>query len=132
MNLSPLLSAPPAVFWHAVAALMALGLGVLQMVGRKGTTAHRVLGWSWVGLMLAAAGSSFWIHGIDQFMGFSFIHVLSVWTLLNVPLAVWFARTGRVPAHARAMTWLFWAALVGAGIFTLMPGRRMGQVVFGW
>ncbi|WP_075216750.1 DUF2306 domain-containing protein [Mongoliimonas terrestris] len=132
MTLSPLLSAPPVVFWHAVTALAALALGILQMAGPKGTIAHRAIGWGWVGLMLVAAVSSFWIHGIDQFMGFSLIHGLAAWTLLNVPVAVWFARRGRIGAHAQAMTWLFWAALVGAGVFTLLPGRIMGQVVFGW
>lgn len=132
MTLAPLLSAPAVVFWHAVAALGALGLGIAQMAGPKGTTAHRVIGWCWACLMLVVGASSFWIHDIDQLMGFSVIHGLAAWTLVAVPLAVWSARTGRVAAHARAMTWLFWAALVGAGVFTLMPGRIMGQVVFGW
>lgn len=42
----------------AIAALL-LGAGVLML--RKGTRFHKILGRSWVALMLAVALSSFWI-----------------------------------------------------------------------
>ena len=48
-----------------------------------------------------------------------------------LPLAVVYARRGRIAAHRSSMTWLFVAALLVAGAFTLLPHRIMGRVVFG-
>ena len=132
MSLAPLLAAPPAVVWHAVAALSALAIGIVQMVGPKGTTAHRLLGWLWVAMMAAAALSSFLINEMRWFGPFGPIHLLAILTLVNLPIAVIAARRGRISVHSKTMRSLFVFALVGAGLFTLMPGRLMGEVVFGW
>lgn len=132
MSLAPLIAAPPAVFWHAVAALAAFAIGLLQIFGPKGTTAHRLLGWTWVALMMGAALSSFLINEMRWIGPFGPIHLLSILVLVNVPLAVIAARRGRTSAHASAMRNLFVFALLVAGAFTLLPGRLMGEVVFGW
>lgn len=58
MSLAPLLAAPAVVQVHAFAALAALGLGLVQLAGVKGGTAHRWLGWGWVALMATVAISS--------------------------------------------------------------------------
>jgi uncharacterized membrane protein len=71
------------------------------------------------------------IHQIRLFGPFSPIHLLAVVTLLSVPSAVLAARKGNVGHHRRAMLALFWFALVGAGAFTLLPGRIMHRVVTG-
>ena len=128
MTLAPLLAAPLAIQLHAAAALSALALGTWQLLGPKGTGAHRVLGWAWVGLMAVVALSSFAIAGKGRF---SWIHILSGVTLVMLPLAVRHARRGRIPAHRIAMLSLFLGALVITGAFTLLPGRIMGRVVFG-
>ena len=132
MSLAPLFAAPPAVIWHAAAALAAFAVGIVQIVGAKGTTAHRLLGWTWVLAMVCAAGSSFFINEMRWVGPFGPIHLLSVLTLVNLPIAVRAARRGQVAAHAKAMRTLFLFALLLAGAFTLMPGRLMGEVVFGW
>jgi len=129
VNPAPLLAAPATIQLHAFAALAALGLGLVQLVAPKGTLPHRSLGWAWVGLMAAVALSSFWITSRGAY---SWIHLISGWTLLVLPLAVLAARRKRVGAHRRAMTSLFLGALLIAGAFTLLPGRIMGAVVFGW
>jgi len=64
MNLAPLLDAAPAMPLHALVAMGAFALGVVQFAAPKGTLPHRTLGWIWVGLMAAVAVSSFWIHQI--------------------------------------------------------------------
>jgi uncharacterized membrane protein len=46
-------------------------------------------------------------------------------------LAVLHARRHNVSAHKKAMTTIFFGALVIAGLFTLLPGRIMHAVVFG-
>jgi uncharacterized membrane protein len=131
MNLAPLLDAAPAIPFHALAAMGAFVLGVVQLAAPKGTLPHRTLGWIWVGLMAVVAVSSFWIHQIRMLGPWSPIHLLSIFTLLMLPLAVWKARHHDVRAHRRIMIFTFTGALVIAGLFTLVPGRIMHAVLFG-
>ena len=131
MNLAPLLAAPPVIQIHAFAALGAFALGALQLAAPKGTIPHRAIGWIWAVLMLAVVLSSFFIHTIRLWGPFSPIHLLSIFTLAMLPLAVWRARQHDVRKHRRAMMSLFVGALVIAGIFTFLPGRIMHAVVFG-
>jgi uncharacterized membrane protein len=130
MTLEPLLSASPAIIMHAFAAMAAFGIGLVQIAGPKGTTTHRILGWGWVAIMLTVAISSFWIQGMKQFGNFSWIHGLSILVLIMLPLAVLAARRHRVSAHKKTMISLFLGALVIAGLFTLLPGRIMHDVLF--
>ena len=51
MTLDPFLSAHQPIPLHAIAALVAMVLGGLQLWGPKGTRNHRTLGYIWVGLM---------------------------------------------------------------------------------
>lgn len=131
MSLGPLLSAPPPIPWHAFAALAALVIGGAQLALPKGTTRHRVMGYAWAALMLVIAISSFWIQQIRLIGPFSPIHILSIIVLITVPLAVWHAHMHRVAKHRRVMISLYVFALIGAGVFTLLPGRIMHAVVFG-
>ena len=131
MSLGPLLSAPPPIPWHAFAALAALAMGGAQLALPKGTTRHRVMGYAWAALMLVIATSSFWIQQIRLIGPFSPIHILSIIVLITVPLAVWHAHMHRVAKHRRVMISLYVFALIGAGVFTLLPGRIMHAVVFG-
>ena len=131
MSLAPLLDAAPAIPVHAFAAMIAFVLGVVQLAAPKGTLPHRTLGWIWVGLMLSVAVSSFWIHQIRLAGPWSPIHLLSIFTLVTVPLGVWRAHRHQVADHRRIMTLIFSGALVVAGLFTLLPGRIMHAVLFG-
>jgi uncharacterized membrane protein len=131
MNLVPLLDAAPAIQLHAFAAMTAFGLGVVQLASPKGTLPHRTIGWIWVTLMAVVSLSSFWIHQLRLWGPWSPIHLLSIFTLAMLPLAVWAAHRHAIDRHRRAMTGLFFGALVLAGLFTLMPGRIMHKVVFG-
>jgi len=131
MSLAPLLDAAPAIPVHAFAAMAALALGLVQFAAPKGTLPHRTIGWIWVALMVIVAASSLWIHQIRLFGPWSPIHLLSIFTLVMVPIAVWRARRHRVTDHRRIMTMTFVGALVIAGLFTLLPGRIMHAVVFG-
>ena len=131
MSLGPLLSAPPPIPRHAFTALAALAMGGAQLALPKGTTRHRVMGYAWAALMLVIALSSFWIQQIRLIGPFSPIHILSIIVLITVPLAVWHAHRHRVAKHRRVMISLYVFALIGAGVFTLLPGRIMHAVVFG-
>jgi uncharacterized membrane protein len=131
MTLEPLLSASPTIQLHAFAAMAAFAIGVVQLSRTKGDRPHRMTGYVWVGLMLLIAASSFWIHGINQWRGFSLIHLLSIWVLGFTPVAVMLARRGNIRAHKRSMIGLFAGALIIAGVFTFVPGRVMHTVLFG-
>lgn len=131
MSLTPLLQAPALVQAHAVAAMGAFLLGLVQLAAPKGTLPHRQFGWLWVGLMVVVTLSSFGITGRAGAGNLSWIHILSAGTLMLLPLAVHRARRGAIKAHQGSMLGLFLGALVVTGAFTLMPGRLMHRVVFG-
>jgi uncharacterized membrane protein len=131
MSLAPLLDAAPAIPLHAFAAMTAFVFGVVQLAAPKGTLPHRTLGWIWVGVMMLVAVSSFWIHQIRLIGPWSPIHLLSIFTLVTLPLGVWMAHRHRVADHRRIMILIFSGALVIAGAFTLVPGRIMHAVLFG-
>ena len=131
MSLASLLNAEPAIQLHAFTAIAAFALGAVQLSAPKGTLPHRTAGWIWVALMVVVAVSSFFIHDLRIWDAWSPIHLLSVFTLAMLPLAVMHARRHRVDRHRRAMIAIFVGALVIAGLFTLAPGRIMHAVVFG-
>lgn len=131
MNLAPLLNTPVQIQLHAFAALGAFALGVVQLAAPKGTLPHRTLGYIWVALMLVVAISSFWIHDMRLWGPWSPIHLLSILTLVMLPLGLYYARSHKVRGHMLTMLGLFSGALIIAGGFTLVPGRIMHKVVFG-
>ena len=121
------LSMPAAI--HLAAVLPALLLGAFQLATPKGTSRHRLLGWLWVAAMAVAAVSSFWILGLNKAGGFSVIHLLSLWTLISLALAIWFIRRGNVRAHKGFMIGTF-VGLAAAGLGSLAPGRTLYLFLF--
>jgi uncharacterized membrane protein len=115
---SPILSA------HVIAAVIALLIGAVILLGRKGDRLHRVLGWTWVLAMTITAGASLFILELNH-GSFSLIHALSAYTLISLPLGVFAARRGDIRAHRATMTMMFTGALIVAGLFTFLPGRLM-------
>jgi len=131
VTLAPLLAAPVAIQLHAFAALAAFILGIVRFTGIKGSAAHRAIGWAWVGLMAVVAISAFFIHQIRLWGPWSPIHLLAVFTLVMLPMAVLHARRHAVQKHRMAMRGLFVGALIVSGAFTFLPGRIMHAVAFG-
>jgi uncharacterized membrane protein len=131
MTFAPILDAGLIIQVHVLAAVLALALGIAQFAGIKGTTIHRVMGYSWVALMAIVAVSSFWIFEYGIIGPFSPIHLLSIFVLVMLPLAVRHARRGRIDDHRSAMVYMFIGGLIVAGVFTFLPGRIMHSVVFG-
>lgn len=121
---------PTVIQVHILAALGTVALGLLIFAMRKGRTAHRTAGWIWTLLMLATAGSSLFIVGINR-DAWSFIHLLSGWVLATLPLAVWAARKHRVEVHRRTMIGIFVGGSTVAGAFAFLPGRLMWSLFFG-
>jgi uncharacterized membrane protein len=131
MTLAPLLNAAPAIQLHAVAAMAAFGLGIVQFAAPKGTLPHRTVGWIWVALMTVVGVTAFFIHELRIWGPWSPIHLLAVFTLVTLPLAVWHARRHAVDRHRWAMISIFTGGLLIAGLFTFLPGRIMHTVALG-
>ena len=133
MSLAPLLNAPLVVQLHALAAMAALLLGIVQLVAPKGTLPHRALGWVWVILLLTISVSSFWIHGHSWrlWRTWSPIHLLSILTPILLIVGVVSARRHNIVSHKITMVSIFIGAIVIAGLFTFVPGRIMHHVLFG-
>lgn len=124
-----ILGASPVVQLHLYAALVAIALGGVMMTSRKGARFHRIAGWVWVSLMMLVAGSSLFITGLNGDK-WSFIHLLSGWTLIAAPLGLIAARRHRVANHRRAMMGIFYGGLLIAGALAFIPGRILWNVFF--
>ena len=132
MNLQLLLNAPLAVQLHLWTAVAAFAIGCANLIRTKGTASHKFLGRIWVTLIAVVALSSFWIHDINVWHGFSPIHLISIYVLVMVPLGVWHVRRGNIEGHRNAMIGTFVGGLVIAGLLTLAPGRLIARALFGW
>ena len=112
----------PLIALHVTLAAVALTVGGAVLLRPKVTPSHKMLGRIWVAAMIGVAVSSFWIFEIRRGAGPSWIHLLSVWTLISLALAVWFIRRGNVRAHQGFMVGTF-AGLAVAGL--LAGGRGL-------
>ena len=126
-----LLNEPQPIPLHAIAALIAIILGAIQLYMKKGGYLHKLLGRIWVGLMFIVSFSSFFIHEIKLWGAYSPIHLLSIFTIVTLGLAIYYVRIGDIKRHKKMMMALYGFALILTGFFTLLPGRVMNQVVFG-
>jgi uncharacterized membrane protein len=129
VTLAPLLAAPAVVQIHIAAAFLAVVAVMAQFAGAKAGPRHRTIGWVFVAAMGVTAVSSLWITGILP-GSYSPIHLLTAITLVMLPLGVIRRRRGDISGHRRTMIGLT-AGLVAAGLFTLLPGRILSNVVFG-
>ena len=127
---------PPLVWLHLGSILLATGLTPVMLLRRKGDGRHRRLGTVWVGAMLLTAVTSLFFStrvpdGWGVFTGdFSFIHILSVIVLVQVPRIVTAARRHDRIAHERGVRGIVIGALLIAGFFTFPFGRMLGSWLF--
>jgi len=114
---------------HASAATLALLLGaVVIRMPRKGSPVHRRVGKVWFAAMYFTALSSFGIKELTP-GHFSWIHGLSLWTLVSLTIALWAARTGRRQQH---QAWVIgsYCGLLGAGMAAMaFPVRLAPQLL---
>ena len=121
-------------YLHLATVLPAFAIGAFQLLRRKGTPIHKLLGKIYMVLMLATGLITLVMPakvGPQLLNHFGFIHVFSLLTLLNVPIAYVAIRRGNVRAHRAAMISLYIGGILIAGIFALMPGRMLHAWLFG-
>lgn len=115
----------PVITLHAVAAIYVLLLGPLQVLRRRRDLAHRIVGLSWLAAMLTVCISSFWIAPD----GFSWLHGLSIWTLVCMVAAIAGIRLRNVPIHRGFMIGSYLGALTAFGFAALVPVRLIPQLL---
>ena len=128
-----LLEQQPLIFVHMLSALAALAVGAVVLARRKGTTSHRAIGWTWVVLMGTAAATSAFMRdtGMPNLAGFTPIHLLTVTVGVLLPRAVVAARRGNIVSHRRSMRGIYIGGCIVAGMFTLLPMRFLGHLLWG-
>lgn len=137
MQLTPLIAV------HMTAAIAAVAIGPIALWARRGHAhrqlqsqrprLHRAAGYVWVTLMLVTAISAIFIRdpAVPNIAGFSAIHLLIPVVLFSLFLAFRQLLRGNVRGHRKTMVSLYVSACLVAGAFTLMPGRFLGQLVWG-
>lgn len=131
MTIDPILSAPALVQLHLAAAAVAVLAGPVALYRRRRDAVHRVVGHAWVAGMLVLAISGLFIRTLAVIGPFGPIHLLSVFTLFALWRGVMLIRAGRIGEHGRWMKRFYWSAVWGAGLFTILPGRTLNEVLFG-
>ena len=127
----------PLVAIHMSAAIGALLIGPVALWARKGARQrprlHRAFGYAWVTLMMVTALSAIFIRdfSLPNLAGYTPIHLLVPLTLVSLFGAFRFLVRGNIHGHRRTMQKLYVGACIIAGGFTLMPGRYLGNLVFG-
>jgi uncharacterized membrane protein len=131
-SFADLLQRHPLVFFHLVTAVGALLIGSLVMLRRKGTGSHRAWGWAWVLLMGGTAVASAFIrdYRLPNIAGITPIHAFTAMVAVNLPRGIWFIRQGNVAAHRKTMRSLYIGGCMVAGLFTLLPGRFLGRLLW--
>jgi uncharacterized membrane protein len=131
MTLAPFQAAPSPIQIHLAAVAVAALLGAWILLRPKGTAVHRLLGRTWMVLMVIVALSSFLIPAtIGRFLGpFGVIHVLSLGALVSIAMAIRAARSGRIRAHRIWVTATYLGAIGGAGAGAFAPGRLISQML---
>lgn len=133
----------PVIAIHLSAALAALAVGPVALWARRGHAAqlatrqrprlHRAAGYAWVTLMLISALSALFIRDfrLPNIAGYTPIHLFVPYTLGGLFIAFRQLFNGNVQGHRKSMIGLYLGACIGAGAFTLLPSRYLGQLVWG-
>ena len=116
------------IWFYLVTALVAIGLGLVSLLLPKGTQLHQLMGRLWIGLMLCATPSSSLIHGVHPPGGWSWLHGLSLWTLICMGWSILTIRQGNVGRHANLMKGVMVGA-IAAGTAVMAPGRFLAGVL---
>jgi len=129
VDLAPLLQSPWVLQVHVAGAVLTFAIGCVLLAGVKGRAMHRTLGYVWVVSMAVTAISSFFLHSINP-GSFSFIHAISAWTVIVLPMGLAAARRKKIAQHRKHMAGMFVGGMLVAGLFSFLPGRLMWHLFF--
>lgn len=129
MTLAPLLAASFAIQIHVALALVALVLGPFVLWRQRRDRAHKVMGYVWVCVLGGAALVSFAITSPFTPIGLSPIHLLSVYALFGIYVAMRAIYRRDVATHRQVMQNLYVRGAALAGAFNFLPGRTMQRIL---
>ena len=113
---------------HVAPAAIALIVGPMIFLRRKGTGAHRALGMIYVLCMLAVNGSALTMY--DHSGGLNLFHIFAVVSLLTVVPGVISIMLRSVQGHYFFMCWSYFG-LLAAGFSQVLP-RLAPEAFLGW
>ena len=117
---------PHTVWLHLGTVILAMVLTPVMLLRQRGDRWHRWLGRIWVAALFLTALASMNLRQINHGQ-FSVIHILSLWTMFQAPMAMIHARSGRIDKHRSSVRGLVIGGLVIAGLFTFTPDRLLGH-----
>ena len=126
----------PVIAVHMSAAIGAVATGPVALWARRAGAQrprlHRAFGYAWVTLMVVAAVSALFIRdfSLPNVGGYTPIHLLVPVTLVSLFGAFYKLAKGNVAGHRMVMRNLYLGACVVAGLFTLLPNRYLGRLVW--
>ncbi len=117
---------------HLTFALVALASGAWIVSRRKGDTAHRRLGWVFVGAMVGVNATALFIYDLTG--EFGPFHVLAVISLISVIFGVAHVRLRRPARGWREMhaTWMAWSYVGLLAATAAETATRLLDVPFWW
>lgn len=126
----------PLIAIHMSAAIAAIAIGPIALWARKGRQQrprlHRAFGYAWVTLMLVTAMSALFIRDfrLPNIAGYTPIHLFVPYVLVSLTMAFRALAQNRIDLHRKIMTSTYIGACLVAGIFTLLPSRFLGNLIF--
>ena len=127
----------PLIALHMGCAIAATAVGPIALWARRGGTAprpslHRAAGYAFTLLMLGAAISAIFIRDwrLPNWHGYTLIHLLVPLTFASLAGAFVALAQRRIARHSKIMRSLYLGACVTAGLFTLLPGRSLGNLLW--
>jgi uncharacterized membrane protein len=126
----------PVIAVHMTAAVAAVVTGPVALWARRGRSQrprlHRAFGYAWVTLMIVTAVSAMFIRdrSMPNLAGYTWIHLLVPVTLACLFGAFWKLAHRDIAGHRALMQRLYFGACVVAGVFTLLPQRYLGQLLW--
>lgn len=130
MELTPLIAV------HMTAAITATAIGPVALWARMGRSQrprlHRAFGYAWVTLMVVTAISAIFIRDftLPNIAGYTPIHLLVPFTLFGLFGAIVYMLRGDITNHRKTMQRVYIGACLVAGVFTLLPGRYLGRLLW--
>jgi uncharacterized membrane protein len=127
----------PTIAVHMSLALTAVTIGPVALWARMGMKKrpqlHRAFGYAWVTCMLGAAFTGLFIRDfmLPNIGGYTPIHLLIPLTLVTLFKAFRFLAQGNIAGHRKSMQGLYIGACLVAGMFTLLPSRYLGHLIWG-
>ncbi len=126
----------PLIAIHMSAALAATAIGPVALWSRRRGAAHprlhRAAGYAFVTLMAGAALSACFIRdfSLPNWGGYTPIHLLVPLSLAGIGRSLWHLYRGNIAGHRQIIRSVYIGACIVAGLFTLLPGRYLGGLLW--